>query len=290
MISGTRTTKGRGRPLAARTVEIREAILALVDQYDRMTVRGVFYKLEGAGVVPKNHTTGYRPVQRQVLALRREGLLPWGFIADGTRWVRRAGTFDGVEDALAETARLYRRDLWASQGQRVELWLEKGALADLVWPAADRWGVPLYVSNGTPSETYVHSAAMDAREDGRMTIVLCLYDHDAGGARAFRKVERGFADFAPGCATVGRLGLTLEQVTDWELPTRPPNTKDPEAAKWGDLPAVELDAADPEQLTALVDDGIAGLVDHRAWEVTRATEHEERAGLLRLAAAYEEAA
>jgi hypothetical protein len=61
MISGARTTKSQGRPLAPRTVAIREAILALVDQYDRMTVRGVFYKLEGTGVVPKNDTTGYRP-------------------------------------------------------------------------------------------------------------------------------------------------------------------------------------------------------------------------------------
>lgn len=281
-VRGARTTNPGGRPRAERTNSIRAAILELPERHERMTVRGVFYALASRGIVPKDDTTGYRPVQRQVLALRREGLVRWGFIADGTRWVRRADTFDGVEDALEQTARLYRRDLWASQNMRVELWLEKDALADLIWPAVDRWGVPLYVSRGVPSETYVHSAAMDAREDGRMTTLLCLYDHDAGGARAFRKVERGFAEFAPGCACVQRLGLTLEQVREWRLPTRPAKRTDPQAATWGDLPAVELDAAPPERLTHLVDEAIVDLVDHRAWQVTQATEREERAGLLAL--------
>lgn len=175
-ISGPSATKRRGRPLAGRTVAIREAILALTERYERMTVRGIFYALVGPGVVPKDDTTGYRPVQRQVLALRREGLLPWGFVADGTRWMRRVTTYGGVDDALREVSRSYRRDLWRSQNLRVEIWLEKDALADLLWPVAEEWGVPLAVSRGCPSATYVYNAALDARraaERGCSTWVFC---------------------------------------------------------------------------------------------------------------------
>ncbi len=158
-ISGSSTTKRRGRPLAQNTIAIRDAVIALTERYERMTVRGIFYALVGQGMVPKDDTAGYRPVQRQVLALRREGLLPWEFVADGTRWVRQAITFDGVDDALREVARSYRRDLWLSQNVRVEILLEKDALADLNWPVADRWGVPLCVSRGVTSATFLYNAA-----------------------------------------------------------------------------------------------------------------------------------
>ncbi len=64
-----------------------------------MTVRQVFYALTVRGVVAKTEA-GYRQVQRQVLLMRREGVLPWAFIADGTRWVREPETWDTVDDAL----------------------------------------------------------------------------------------------------------------------------------------------------------------------------------------------
>ncbi len=78
----------QGRKLSKETVAIRETILELQESYEVMTVRQVFYALTVRGIVPKTEATGYVPVQRQVLELRRQGFLPWGFIADGTRWAR----------------------------------------------------------------------------------------------------------------------------------------------------------------------------------------------------------
>lgn len=283
-ITGTTATKRRGRPLTARTHAIRDAILELTGRYERMTVRGIFYALASAGVVEKDDTTGYRPVQRQVLALRRENLLPWSFVADGTRWIRQADMFTGPEDALHQMARMYRRDLWRAQAWRVEVWLEKDALADLIWPVADRWGVPLYVSRGCPSATYVYNAAADAQHiagtTGRITQVLALYDHDAGGARAFRTVEKGFAKYCPR-ALVELVALDAEQVDAWQLPTRPAKAKDPEAKRWG-ARAVELDAIAPDVLLGTVDNAIAALVDERAWKIEQAVETEERGVLASL--------
>jgi hypothetical protein len=165
LISPT-ATKRRGRPkgsLAPETIAIRNAILILPDEQERMTVRGVFYKLMSRGIVAKTDG-GYRQVQRQVLNLRREERLPWDFIADGTRWVRQPKIWDSTEDALRETARLYRRPLWRDQGCRIEIWLEKDALANIVSDVTYEWGVPLMVSRGQSSETYCYFAARAAQE------------------------------------------------------------------------------------------------------------------------------
>jgi hypothetical protein len=247
-----------------------------------MTVRGIFYALASQGIVPKDDVHGYRPVQRQVLALRREGLLPWAFVADGTRWMRRARSYDGVDDALAEVQRLYRRDLWQSQARRIEIWLEKDALADLIWPVAEAWGVPLTVSRGVSSETFIYNAAQDALADERVTRVFTLFDFDAGGKRGHEKIVRGFEEYCDDSVLVKRLAINEAQITEWDLPTRPAKARDPEAAKWGDKPCVELDAIPPDRLTAVITEAIVSRIDPHAWNVERAVEREERAGLERL--------
>jgi hypothetical protein len=248
-ISCASTTKRRGRPLAAKTIAIRTAVHELAEQFEVMTVRQIFYALTVRGIVPKDENAGYRPVQTQVLKLRREGSLPWSFIADATRWQRKPQSYDRAEDALMVTARAYRRNLWRAQAVRVEVWLEKDALAGVVMEATEKWDVPLMVSRGTSSATFLHEAAQAASaawyDAGISTMVLALYDRDAAGRRAARTVEQGLVEFAPGVPIeFSLLAVTDYQVGAWQLPSRPAKGSDPEAAKFTG-PAVELDAIPP---------------------------------------------
>lgn len=282
------TTQKLGRPpgrLGATAKAIREAVLAqLVPSYDRMTVRQAFYALEVAGVVEKTEG-GYVQVQRQLLAMRREGLLAWDFITDGTRWQRKPGTWSSAGDYVDAVARSYRRDLWQSQGVRIEVWLEKDALADVIVDVTAKWDVALMVSRGQSSATFLHSASAAAEATyeatGADTIVYAMYDYDAGGDRAFAAVKREL-ECAP--VAVSRLAVTPAQIMRWSLPTRPAKKTDPQAAKWGGKPCVELDAINPARLTGLVEDAITAHVDEHQWEVEKAIEAEEREGLLRLRA------
>jgi hypothetical protein len=76
-----------GRPpgaISGHSQAIRDAVHALRDEYDVVTVRQAFYALTVRAVVEKTEA-GYRQVQRQILLMRRVNLLPWSFIADGTR-------------------------------------------------------------------------------------------------------------------------------------------------------------------------------------------------------------
>ena len=278
--------RGLGRTAKA----IRAAVLDLRGDYERMTVRQVFYKLETQGVVEKTEA-GYRQVQQQVLRMREDGLLDWGFITDGTRWQRKPDTWDDVEDYVAYMAHTYRRDLWRGQGVRIEIWLEKDALADIVFDVTSKWDVPLMVSRGQSSATFLHGAAKEAerafREAGVTTRIYTLYDFDAGGQRAAGTIERKLPEYAaPGVPIViEQLAVTQQQIAQWSLPTRPAKKSDPEAAKFGNV-AVELDAIDPDRLKELVEDAIERHVDERARRVQKVAEAEERDGLQRLAAAF----
>jgi hypothetical protein len=276
-----------GRPIGAKTKAIRAAVLDLADAHEVMTVRQIFYALTVLGVIPKDENTGYRPVQQQVLKMRHEGLLPWSFIADGTRWQRKPTTYDSADDALLVTARTYRRNLWRSQNARIEVWLEKDALAGVVREATEPWDVALMVSRGTSSATFLHAAAEAAtgafvREDVT-TYIYAMYDFDAAGERAARAIQTGFERFAPNVPIeFERIAVTREQIAAWALPTRPAKKTDPEAHKFG-AEAVELDAIPPDKLIALVNDTIVGLVEPIAWERERAAEESERSILYALA-------
>lgn len=275
-----------GRPLGQKTLAIRDAVIELTDEFEVMTVRQIFYQLVSRGVVPKTENGGYRPVQTQVLKMRRERLLPWSFIADGTRWIRKPESHDSVEDALKATQRAYRRNLWRSQRVRIEVWLEKDALAGVVSDVTEKWDVALMVSRGTSSATFLYSAAQEAREawaHGIETVVYALYDFDAAGKRAARAIHRGLVEHAPDVPIrFERLAVTADQIAEWQLPTRPAKRSDPEAAKFGSE-AVELDAIPPDKLLELVEDAIETHVDIDAWKIEQHYEQSERQLLERLA-------
>lgn len=219
--------------------------------------------------------------------MRNLRLLDWSFITDGTRWQRKPSTHDSAEDYIEAVARSYRRDLWRTQDCRIEVWLEKDALADVIADVTGHWDVSLMVSRGQSSATFLHAAAKNAEyafdELDVKTFIYAMYDYDAGGDRAAKAVREDLAKYAPGVPIhFERLAVTPQQITTWNLPTRPAKKSDPQAAQWGSKPAVELDAIMPNQLTQLVENAILRHVDRRLWEHEQAIEHEERQGLLKL--------
>jgi hypothetical protein len=71
--------------------------------------------------------------------MRREGQIPYHWLADATRWMRRPITYSSAEGALQRTAETYRRALWDESDIAVELWSEKEALAGVLVDVTDRW-------------------------------------------------------------------------------------------------------------------------------------------------------
>ena len=221
----------------------------------RSRVRGAFYLAEVRELVPKTEK-GYDVVQRQLLKLRRAGVIPYGWITDGTRMVHRYSRWDGIGDFAAHAALFYRRDYWANAGVRVEVWIEKDALAGVIFPVVvGEWGLELFVARGFSSETYLHNAGEAIAADGRPTYVYVLGDFDPSGQCAAGKIMELLPRFAAGTEVYPvQLAVTHEQVIEWALPTREVKRSDSRAPKFierfGAI-SVELDAIPPNRLRRL---------------------------------------
>ena len=111
----------RFRRTKVEITKIRDAILDILSKDNPQTVRQIFYALTVRGVIAKQEIEYQRTVVRLLVEMREAGTIPFTWIADNTRWMRKPATFTGLESCLENTSRFYRRDLWAAMPVYVEV-------------------------------------------------------------------------------------------------------------------------------------------------------------------------
>lgn len=283
-VNGARPIKlRRGRQEVAA---VREAMLAVLEEDHPMTVRQVFYRLVSLGAIGKTETEYKATVVRLLTEMRLEGEVPFDWLADNTRWMRKPPTFSSLESALRRTAEAYRRSVWDSQDVYVEIWLEKDALSGVMYEETADWDVPLMVTRGYPSVTFLHAAARAICAQGKPAYLYYFGDHDPSGVDIPRNVEERLRQFTEGAEIhFQRVAVTPEQIALWGLPTRP--TKISDTRSKGFLgESVEVDAIPPRQLRELVRDCIEGHIEPIALDRLLIVEREEREALQALAARW----
>jgi len=255
-------------------------ILAL--QHPAM-VRGVFYQAVTRGLVAKTEAEYKHTVVRLLGLMRREGRVPYGWIADETRWMRKPASYSSLADMLERSAELYRRALWDRQRVYVEIWLEKEALSGAIYEVTGEWDVPLMPTRGYPSLTFIHNAAEAITAHAKPTFIYYLGDHDPSGIDIPRVIERELRAMAPASELwFTRLAVTPDQIASYGLPTRPTKATDSRAATFGGE-SVEVDAIPAPELRTLVRRAIESHVDALELERVRSIERIERDTLTTLA-------
>jgi hypothetical protein len=264
-----------------------EALYRLAERHQPITVRGLFYRAVAAGLVPKDETLGYDVVQRRFVDLRRGGVVPYAWIADGARTVYRYDRYASSNDFLRGVARLYRMDYQAYLPERVEVWIEKDAMSGVLWPITDEFGINLYVTRGFPSLTYLENAAQFMREDGRPTRVYVLTDFDPSGLSIADRIERELpARAAPVSVHLMRLAVTADQIRGYRLPTRPTKRADPRAPAFlrdHGNECVELDAFEPNHLRQILREALEHHISPEQLAFFKKVEEEEQRMLALLA-------
>jgi hypothetical protein len=105
----------------------------------------------------------------------------------------------------------YQRRLWQDQPERVECWLEKDTVSFLVQNMTWRWGVPLRISSGHYSRTFLRKIAESISISGTSVPLRVFYigDFDPSGLDVERAARRG---------SDGRDGVAdfLEKDFGWE--------------------------------------------------------------------------
>jgi hypothetical protein len=203
----------RPRRTKKEIADLKQAIFNVIAADHPVTVRGVFYRLVsmGHGLIEKTESEYDHTVGRLLIALRREGVVPWEWIADTTRWVRKPQTYSSAQAMLQEVAQLYRRDLWLDQSHYVEVWTEKDAIAALLYEETSAWHVPLMVVRGFSSLTFLRRVARDIAEQieqGRAAHLYFLGDHDPSGLRIAVQIERELRRFVPDFTERGAFEFT----------------------------------------------------------------------------------
>jgi hypothetical protein len=265
----------RHRATKAEMLARRESLLCIVEAQKPMTVRQVFYQATVHGIVEKTEG-GYDKVQTDLAEMRREGSLPYSWLADSTRWQRKPLTFGGIHEALEATADFYRKSLWRDAESYVEVWLEKDALAGVVQPVTGMYDVPLMVARGYASLSFLHSAAEHIADLGVPAYIYHLGDHDPSGVNAGEKIEQTLRQMAPQAEIhFERIAVTRRQIVDLHLPSRPTKTTDSRAKSF-EGESVELDAIAPDDLRNLVRERLERHLPQAELDVLKVAEESER--------------
>ncbi len=265
----------RDRRTKAAIEAIKGEIVDVLAQYRPATVRQTYYQLVARQVIDKTEAE-YKTVCRLLKVMRRDGAVPYSWLADYTRYMRRPTTHSSLESALENTRSTYRRAVWDDQDCYVEIWAEKHGLAGVLWEVTAAWDVPLMLCGGYPSLTFVHGAACAIEDQDKPVYLYYLGDHDPSGRDIDRYVQKTIREFAPAADLhFERVAVTRDQINEFSLPTRPTKKSDSRAKSF-DGESVEVDAIDPDTLRGICEQCIVQHVDQEAYQRLLAVEDAER--------------
>ncbi len=275
----------RTRRTKAEMDVIRGAIFSELEETHPQTVRHVFYRLTSLGLVPKQENSGYITVKTQLLKMRKSGRVPWGWVADATRWRIKPTSYGSLEEALVNNVRFYRRDIWRHAEVYVEVWCESDSIGSVINQVTREYDVPLMTSRGFSSATYLWEAAEDIAAIGKPAYLYYFGDWDPSGKIIPEIIERDLRKYAPDAEIhFKRIAITPAQIQDLELPTKPPKSSTHSKGFKGGT--VEIEAMPVPVLLGLVRDCIEQHIDQRHLKVTKVAEESERALLEDFLAAY----
>ena len=257
---------------------VAESLKVFTQYATALTLRQLFYRLVAKRIID-NTLSNYKGLSRIMVKARENGVVSDSCLEDRTRRTfNKDSGFDSPEDFL-ESCEKWTKDLWdqftmplwKDQPQRVEVWVEKDALARICSEATEEYNVVTCPSRGYSSYTYVKSAArrMGWYPDDPEIVVLYFGDYDPSGLDIARDLEERLGRYGAPNLTVKWVALTLDQIRKYELPPMPAKTSDPRLASFiadtGGAEAVELDALEPDVLTDLIVEAIQEHLDKDLW-------------------------
>jgi hypothetical protein len=245
-----------------------DAALDVIEQADRicadyrgqgydLTLRQLYYQFVARGLI-SNDQRSYKRLGDIVNKARLAGYLDWNYIVDRTRNLQSVSHWETPADIIDSAARSFRIDKWDDQPTRVEVWVEKEALAGVIGQVAARHDCAWFSCRGYVSQSELWRAAMRLREYNKRdqeVVVLHLGDHDPSGIDMTRDIEDRLALFGAE-VDVRRIALNMDQVERYNPPPNPAKLTDSRAGGYihhYGRQSWELDALDPAKLDALIE-------------------------------------
>lgn len=273
-------------------------------EYKRMgfdlTLRQLYYQFVARDILPNNQKS-YNRLGNIVNDARLAGLIDWDHIVDRTRNLRSLAHWNSPIDIIESAAHSFRYDKWASQPERIEVWIEKDALVGVLEDACVPLDVPYFSCRGYTSQSEVWGAAQRLRQyikHGQNVQILHLGDHDPSGVDMTRDIrdrlflfvatdlfqQEGYSRgdavaTARDSLTVNRIALNMDQIEEFNPPPNPAKFTDARFESYVEQfgrECWELDALPPDVLSQLITDEIMAVRDHVSWEREERKENRDK--------------
>jgi hypothetical protein len=186
-------------------------------QLQPITVRGVMYRGQAAGLYPDTSDRYYQQTARVILKLRRASIIPYSWIVDSTRRRLKPSSWSGLSDFAGTAARAYRLDLWSRQKHYLEFFVEKDAMAGIIEPVTYEYDVHLNVIRGQVSETFVWNIAEEWNEIEKPIFGYYLGDHDPSGLKIEASLKSKLSGFTDKEFNWERLAITSQDFGNPQL-------------------------------------------------------------------------
>lgn len=259
----------------------------------RLTLRQLYYQFVARGLLV-NKKQSYDNLGVWISDARLAGRIDWNAIEDRTRNLVLNNHWEDPVDLLNWAAEGYGVDLWINQPERVEVWVEKEALAGVIERPATEWDVAWFCCRGyvSQSEQWRAGRRLAAyREEGQQPTIIHLGDHDPSGVDMTRDNLEKVELFSGGSVNVERIALNMDQIEELSPPPNPVKQTDSRAGgyteNYGDE-CWELDALDPAYLNNIISEAIERHCDTAKLEDARNDLELDREKLQQLAADWEE--
>lgn len=273
----------------ADTLSLINQAETICEEYARqgydLTLRQLYYQFVARGYFPNNQKF-YDRLGVVVNDARLAGLIDWNHIVDRTRNLMGTTHWDDPAQIIRATARSFHLDKWEDQPTRVEVWVEKEALAGVIQRAADAYDCDWFSCRGYVSQSEMWRAGQRLAgyvDNGQDVLILHLGDHDPSGLDMSRDIEDRLWTFMGTRARqleVRRIALNMNQVEEYNPPPNPTKLSDARSAGYVDrfgMESWELDALDPAVLDALIREHIAATVDQDLYDAKVAEENNHKA-------------
>jgi len=287
--------KTRKRRTQAEINQLSDQIVEVLQEDHPMSIRHIFYLMTNPRLpvsVPKTDKgtpNGYKIIQYHLTRMRREGLIPYGWITDATRRGFHVYTYDGHKDFLRRVAGMYRANLWGYADHYVEVWCESRSIAGIIEDDCEELAVSLYPAGGFSSITLAYQAAEQiSRATNHRAVpaqIIYVGDYDPAGVLIDHSIERELRRHVDADVELNfhRIAITPEQIAEYDLPTKPRKAKDKRSKHIQGT--VEAEAMPPRILRAILRETVESFLPPHALEVAKIAEADEQRTLLELAGA-----
>lgn len=254
-----------------------------------LTLRQLYYQMVSRNILP-NKQTEYKRLGSIINDARLAGLVSWEAIEDRTRNLQKNTHWDSPKQIVDAAVSQYKVDKWDNQPVRVEVWIEKDALAGVIEGVCRRLDVSYFSCRGYTSASEMWRAAMRLQRyfnAGVHPVILHLGDHDPSGIDMTRDIEERLALLSGEEVEVQRIALNMDQINQYDPPPNPTKLTDSRASgyisEFG-RSSWELDALEPSVIVGLIERHVGFYLDNDLWEVMEEKESAHKSALRTAAA------